>query len=104
MKKQIIAALFVVSSFGLMFPQLSTEAAQPMQTTQQVTARINIEEAKTAALQEVHGKIINIGLENEGNALVYDVDIQKSSYIYEVSVDANSGKILDVKKQMNKRR
>lgn len=102
MKKHMVA-LIGVCSIGLVFPQMMHAQQQP-QTHQLVKAQINIEQAKSAALEQVDGKIVNIGLENKHRSLVYDVNVKKSGRIYEVMVDASSGKILNINKQMQDNR
>lgn len=102
MKKQIVASLIGICSLGFVFPQMNSEAQQP-QAQHSSGARINIEQAKSAALEQVDGKIVNIGLENDDRALVYDVNVQKSGRIYEVTVDAGSGNILNIKKQLKEK-
>lgn len=98
------AALFIgLGSLGLLLSQTEYPVSALSQPTQQLAkAIINIDDAKTIALKQVDGKIINISLQHEGRTLVYDVSIQKSEHVYAISVDAKSGKILYIKKELKK--
>lgn len=62
-------------------------------------AKVNIDEARTIALKARPGKITDEELEVEkgGSGLRYSFDIQskKSKKVYEVGVDAKTGKVLE---------
>lgn len=99
MIKLIAAALIAVCSLGLFVGPSGTQAAQTTQAEQLAQSRINIEQAKTVALEKVGGKIVRIGLENHHNALVYVVNIKHLKHTFEVTVDAGSGKVVNIQKQ-----
>ena len=64
-------------------------------------AKVSIEQARAVALQTWAGTIIDEELEREkgGSGLRYSFDIKSDSAAYEVGVDAQSGKVLENKKE-----
>ena len=64
-------------------------------------AKINIEQARAIALKARPGAITDEELENEkgGSGLRYSFDIKSGGAGYEVGVDAQSGKVLENKKE-----
>lgn len=61
--------------------------------------RIDSEMAIQIALQQVPGKVIKIELDNDDGLLVYEVYISTIEGIYEVDVNASTGKILKVERE-----
>lgn len=60
-------------------------------------AQIGLDKATSIALQQVPGKVLKAGLENENGYLVYSVEILKQDGIVaDVKVDAGTGKVLRV--------
>ena len=64
-------------------------------------AKINIEQARAIALKARPGAITGVELENENgdSGLRYSFDIKSGGAGYEVGVDAQSGKVLENKKE-----
>ena len=64
-------------------------------------AKVSIEQARTIALQNRGGAITDEELEREkgGSGLRYSFDIKSDGAVYEVGVDAQSGKVLENKKE-----
>ena len=64
-------------------------------------AKVSIEQARTIALQNRAGAITDEELEREngGSGLRYSFDIKSDGAVYEVGVDAQSGKVLENKKE-----
>lgn len=60
--------------------------------------RINSEAAIQIALQRVPGQVIKVELDFENGRLVYEIDIRTTAGIYEVHVDAVTGRILKVER------
>lgn len=100
MKKHMAAVLIALVAFGITFPQMNANAAPSVKTEQLAQNHLSIEQAKSQALQQVHGKVVNIGLNNHGGTLVYRVTIEKSGQTFQVAVGADSGKVLHIAKQM----
>jgi uncharacterized membrane protein YkoI len=57
-------------------------------------------DAREIALDTVNGEINNIGLEHENGTLVYDVDMVKGDRHIEVTINATTGKVISLKKEM----
>jgi len=64
-------------------------------------AKVTIDQARTIALQARTGTITDEELEHEkgGSGLRYSFDIKSDGAVYEVGVDAQSGKVLENKKE-----
>ena len=64
-------------------------------------AKVSISDARTIALKAHPGKIIDEELENEkgGSGLRYSFDIKRGTVTQEVGVDAQTGKVLENKKE-----
>jgi uncharacterized membrane protein YkoI len=64
-------------------------------------AKVSIEQARAIALQTRAGAITDEELEREngGSGLRYSFDIKSGGAVYEVGVDAQSGKVLENKKE-----
>jgi uncharacterized membrane protein YkoI len=62
-------------------------------------AKITLDQARSAALKQRPGKITDQELEREhgGSGLRYSFDIMSHGRVYEVGVDAKTGKVLEVK-------
>lgn len=63
--------------------------------------RINSEAAIQIALQRVPDRVVKVELDYENGRLVYEVDIRNQSGLYEVHVDAITGRILKVEREDN---
>jgi uncharacterized membrane protein YkoI len=64
-------------------------------------AKITIEQARAIAMQTRAGTITDEELEREkgGSGLRYSFDIKSGGAVYEVGVDAQTGKVLENKKE-----
>jgi uncharacterized membrane protein YkoI len=64
-------------------------------------SKISMEEARTIALHNRPGIIADEELEREkgGSGLRYSFDIKSKGVVYEVGVDARSGRVLENKKE-----
>jgi uncharacterized membrane protein YkoI len=64
-------------------------------------AKVSIEQARAIALQSRAGAITDEELEREkgGSGLRYSFDIKSGTAVYEVGVDAQTGKVLENKKE-----
>ena len=64
-------------------------------------AKITIDQARTIALKAHPGTITDEELENEkgGSGLRYSFDIKSGGHVYEVGVDAQTGDVLENKKE-----
>ena len=64
-------------------------------------AKVSISDARTIALKAHPGKITDEELENEkgGSGLRYSFDIKRGTVTQEVGVDAQTGKVLENKKE-----
>ncbi|WP_333860326.1 PepSY domain-containing protein [Clostridium sp.] len=59
--------------------------------------RINTEAAIQTALQRVPGQVLRVEVDTENGLLVYEIHIRNTKgEIYEVTIDANTGEILEV--------
>ena len=85
MKKFLLSLLISLTVFGFVNNGISA------------VSRISPDEAKEAALQRIHGNVINIGLEHEKDRLIYDVDVRTNRGASEVIVDAADGTVGSVK-------
>ena len=57
-------------------------------------AKITLTSAMQKATQSVNGKVIGVEFELEKGQALYDIEIVKDNQIYDVSIDANIGKVL----------
>ena len=62
-------------------------------------SRISIEDAMSIALEQIPGEIVKVELDTENGLLVYEVDIMTAQGIkYEMEIDAQTGRIVKVKR------
>jgi uncharacterized membrane protein YkoI len=57
-------------------------------------AAVSKDEAESAALAAQPGTVLESELEDEGGGLIWEVEIDDGTQIYEVTVDAQTGEIL----------
>ena len=57
-------------------------------------AKVTLTSAMQKAAQSVNGKVISAEFELEKGQAFYDIEIVKDNQIYDVSIDANTGKVL----------
>ncbi len=63
-------------------------------------AKVTLASAMQKATQSVNGKVIGVEFELEKGQALYDIEIVKDNQIYDVSIDANTGKVLSSKVDM----
>ncbi len=68
-------------------------------TNLKALAKINKDEAETAALKLVEGKIEKVRLENEDGYVVYNVKVKYKGDELEVLVDAGNGKVVAIEEE-----
>lgn len=60
-------------------------------------AGIDAAQAMTAALAQVHGKVLRVALDNENGNLVYSVEIKTGgNQVRDVKIDAGNGAVLHI--------
>lgn len=57
-------------------------------------AKVTLTSAMQTAAKIVNGKVISAEFELEKGQSVYDLEVVKGNHIYDVSIDANTGKVL----------
>ena len=57
-------------------------------------AKVTLTRAMQKAAQSLNGKVISAEFELEKGKPVYDIKVVKGNQIYDVSIDANTGKVL----------
>ena len=57
-------------------------------------AKVTLTSAMQKATQSVNGKVIGVEFELEKGQALYDIEVVKDNQIYDVSIDANTGKVL----------
>ena len=57
-------------------------------------AKVSLTSAMQKATQSVNGKVIGAEFELEKGQATYDIEVVKNNQIYDVSIDANTGKVL----------
>lgn len=86
---------------GLCAPMLAAPIAAFAYTGQELApqAKINIDQARSIALQARAGTVTDQELEKEGggSGLRYSFDIKNRNKTFEVGVDAQTGKVLENK-------
>ena len=93
------AVLPALATASLMFGIVAAQAYTGQELASK--ARIRIAQARAIALKAHPGKITDEELERErgGSGLRYSFDIKRGSITQEVGVDAQTGKVLENKKQ-----
>ncbi len=57
-------------------------------------AKVTLTSAMQKATQSVNGKVIGVEFELEKGQALYDIEVVKDNQIYDVSIDATTGKVL----------
>ncbi|WP_083573880.1 PepSY domain-containing protein [Rossellomorea aquimaris] len=99
-KKQMIAGL---TTIGLLSITGTAGAAALSETGTQSVAQNQITEsqAKEIALKQIQGTVVKVELETDNGVQVYEVDVKTPTKLFEVKIDANTGKVLKVEKENN---
>ncbi|MBT2694063.1 PepSY domain-containing protein [Bacillus sp. ISL-55] len=79
--------------------QVNFIEAAPIESKLIVQNQISEDQAKEIALKQVKGTVTKVELETENGVLVYEVDIKAPDQLYEVTIDAKSGKVIKVEKE-----
>lgn len=61
--------------------------------------RIDSETAVQIALNQVPGQVVKVELDYEDDLLVYEVYIRTAYGLYEVKIDANTGRVIKVERE-----
>lgn len=62
-------------------------------------SRISIEDAMAIALEQIPGEVVKIELDTKNGMLIYEVDIiNRQGIKYEVEIDAQTGRIIKMKR------
>lgn len=64
-------------------------------------AKVSLNSAVQKATQRVNGKVISAGFDLEKGQSIYDIEVVKNNQIYDVSIDANTGKVLSSQVDMD---
>ena len=97
--RRMSAVLAALATASLMFSTVAVQAYSGQELASK--ARIGIAQARAIALKAHPGKITDEELEREpgGSGLRYSFDIKRGSITQEVGVDAQTGKVLENKKE-----
>ena len=97
--RRMPAVLLALATANLMFGAVAVQAYNGQKLASK--ARIGIAQARAIALKAHPGKITDEELERErgGSGLRYSFDIKRGSITREVGVDAQTGKVLENKKE-----
>jgi uncharacterized membrane protein YkoI len=94
-KKMIIG----LTALGLITASGTAQAAALPVEQMTVQNQITEAQAKEIALKQVQGTIVKVELETEDGVLLYEIDVKAPDQLYEVKIDAKSGKVLKVEKE-----
>lgn len=96
MKKKIIAlvSVLIILGGGLGIYQLSATSAE---------AKLSKEEAESKVVNQYPGEVVEIELEEEGNKPVYEIEIEGSDKNYDLTLDGNTGEVLNLEKKTKKK-
>lgn len=105
-KKWVLTVLTVLA---LSIGSIEMGQAAPLRSSGQAVenpvitqATISIDQAKSIALQQVPGRIVHIDLDRDDGILKYEIIvINKQNEVYEVEINANTGKVIKVEKEMD---
>lgn len=98
MKKVICMLAFLIPfGFSAYLQGGLAKAEQLMQNSQ-----ISEKQAKEIALGKVKGTVVSVKLEEDDGRKHYEVIVKGSDGTYEVEIDANTGKVLEVEREGSK--
>ena len=96
------AAAFTGGETTVEASQLSSASTSTSTTTSTSTSKmITVQQAKEIALKEVQGTIDDIELEKENGKVYYEVEIESAKVDATVLIDAYTGKVLTVNKDLD---
>lgn len=97
MKKIILSLILLFPlSFGFFF---HVGQAGVDEAGVEAKKHISEKEAKEIALKKVNGEIMSCVLQEDDGKSVYEVKVKSSETIYEIEIDAKTGKVLEVEKE-----
>ena len=90
----VIAGALLGTAHGVQAKSSESEEAQAV-----TQASVSMNSAIEIALQQVPGNVIGAEFENEDGQIVWEVEILAANKeVYELEIDATSGKVLEQKK------
>lgn len=98
------AALLIGGAAAYTGGESTVEASQRSSantSTSTTSKMITVQQAKEAALKEVQGTIDDIDLEKENGQVYYEVEIESGKADATVLIDAYTGKVLNVSKDLD---
>jgi len=97
LKKLILLLTLIISIGSGAFFQGGYAKAAHLQLTQNTP--ISEKQAKEIALGKVKGEVVRVKLEEDDGRQYYEVIVKSSGSMYEVEIDAKTGKVLEVEKE-----
>lgn len=93
MRKKLVIVLSVMAIaavIGLTSSKLGVVSADPYYSAEDIRNQVS---------EMYPGEITEIELENEGKALVYEVEVKVDGYEYELKIDGNTGEVLKLEEK-----
>ncbi|WP_162595858.1 PepSY domain-containing protein [Bacillus sp. CGMCC 1.16541] len=87
----VVATTLTFSAFSV----ASASTSNVEVTQRQITEA----QAKEIALKQVPGTVVKVELDTENGVQVYEVDVKSQNQVFEVTIDASTGKVLKVEKE-----
>jgi uncharacterized membrane protein YkoI len=91
-KATILAGAIAFGSAAYGVHAMGTNSEEANKNTQ--SAKISIDEAKSIALKEVDGKVIDVDQDQEGPYVVYEVEVQTQNGEKDIEINGQTGKVL----------
>ncbi|WII36691.1 PepSY domain-containing protein [Paenibacillus thiaminolyticus] len=102
MKKAVLGVLALVNAgmAALILFSAASEAHAVYEANQPVEQVISEQEAKSIALQQVKGRVLHVDLDTDNGKIKYEVIIMTDqNKVFEVEIDAQTGKVLKVEQE-----
>ncbi|MGF9859753.1 PepSY domain-containing protein [Priestia endophytica] len=91
-KATVLAGAIAFGSAAYGVHAMGTNSEEANKNTQ--SAKISIDEAKSIALKEVDGKVIDVDQDQEGSYVVYEVEVQTQNGEKDIEINGQTGKVL----------
>jgi uncharacterized membrane protein YkoI len=91
-KATVLAGAIAFGSAAYGVHAMGTNSEETNKSTQ--SAKISIDEAKSIALKEVDGKVIDVDQDREGPYVVYEVEVQTQNGEKDIEINGQTGKVL----------
>ncbi|MED4071696.1 PepSY domain-containing protein [Priestia endophytica] len=91
-KATVLAGAIAFGSAAYGVHAMGTNSEETNKSTQ--SAKISIDEAKSIALKEVDGKVIDVDQDREGPYVVYEVEVQNQNGEKDIEINGQTGKVL----------